>query len=192
VLVTIADSDSDLGRSSGWMAPPAALLAASAVGRNRTGRAVFGVPHAAVVNAAFCHPHPLGASSTAPTAALVCGAAIKTAKAEVDFTRRCSSPDRPVRGHRHLRGLLADFSASFHDLRNAAPRVPIPTVRRMQARRALLDAGSLGVIIPACERRWYVWRASGRRSSPTAAERRPVHMAGQGRTGDYERAGITC
>ena len=47
---------------------------------------VFGVPYAAVVNAAFCHPHPLGARFNGPErGAWYASFELETAQAEVAF-----------------------------------------------------------------------------------------------------------
>src|SRR5436853_318254 len=50
---------------------------------------VFGVPCSHVVNAAFCHPHPLGSRFNGPDrGAWYAGFALETAQAEVAFHKR--------------------------------------------------------------------------------------------------------
>ncbi len=52
---------------------------------------VFGVPHYRIVNASFCHPHPLGGRFNGPDrGAWYAGFELETAQAEV--ARPCISP----------------------------------------------------------------------------------------------------
>ena len=47
---------------------------------------VFGIPHAPVINAAFCHAHPLGSRFNGPDRGVwYAGFALETAQAEVAF-----------------------------------------------------------------------------------------------------------
>ena len=49
---------------------------------------LFGVPYASIVNAAFCHAHPLGSRFNGPErGAWYAAQALRTAQAEVIFTR---------------------------------------------------------------------------------------------------------
>ena len=129
---------------------------------------VFAVPHAAVINAAYCHPHPLGSRFNGPgRGAWYAGFALETSKAEVGFHKTVQLAeigrfDDTVTYDDYL----ADFSAEFHDLRSAFAAAPLRRDRSAPSRmrayldpdsylesqalaEALLDAGSLGVIYPS-------------------------------------------
>jgi hypothetical protein len=117
---------------------------------------VFGVPWSHVVNAAFCHPHPLGSRFNGPDrGAWYAAFAVETAQeeiawhksvelAEIGWTREESAT---------YDDYLADFSARFHDLRGArdfhACLDPESYAASQTLAEALLDAGSLGVIYPS-------------------------------------------
>ena len=117
---------------------------------------VFAIPHAAVVNAAFCHPHPLGSRFNGPTrGAWYAGFAIATSQAEVGFHKSVQLAeigrfDDTVTYDDYI----ADFSASFHDLRSAAPGArtwldPNTYVHSQELAERLLEAESLGVVYPS-------------------------------------------
>lgn len=119
---------------------------------------VFGVPHAAVVNAAFCHPHPLGSRFGGPDrGAWYAGFELETAQAEVAF-------HRAVQLHEIGRfedrvtydDYLADFTAAFHDLRRArGVRTYLDPASYMESQalaERLLAVGSLGVVYPSVRR----------------------------------------
>jgi hypothetical protein len=128
---------------------------------------VFGVPHAAVVNAAFCHPHPLGSRFNGPNrGAWYGGFSLETSQTEVGFHKTVQLAeigrfDDTVTYDDYI----ADFSASFHDLRSAFARGaaadksassrmrayldPGSYVESQALAEALLDAESLGVIYPS-------------------------------------------
>jgi hypothetical protein len=127
---------------------------------------VFAVPHATVVNAAFCHPHPLGSRFNGPNrGAWYAAFALETAQAEVGFHKSVQLAeigrfDDTVTYDDYF----ADFSASFHDLRSASARRlaadrsasrmrayldPDSYVESQALAEALLDAESLGVIYPS-------------------------------------------
>ena len=128
---------------------------------------VFAVPHAAVINAAFCHPHPLGSRFNGPSrGAWYAAFAIETSQAEVGFHKSVQLAeigrfDDTVTYDDYV----ADFSADFHDLRSASARraaADRSAPSRMRAyldpdsylesqalAEALLDAESLGVIYPS-------------------------------------------
>ena len=82
---------------------------------------VFGVPHARVINAAFCHPNPLGNRFNGPArGAWYAAFAIETSQAEVGFHKSVQLAeigrfDDSV----NYDDYLADFTATFHDLRSA-------------------------------------------------------------------------
>lgn len=116
---------------------------------------VAGVPHAAVVNASFCHAHPLGARFSGPDrGAWYAAFALQTAQAEVAFHKTVQLAEI---GRFHdtvtYDDYLADFSASFHDLRGARwlrdCLDPRSYVASQTLAEALLDAGSLGVVYPS-------------------------------------------
>lgn len=116
---------------------------------------VFAVPHAAVINAAFCHANPLGSRFSGPDrGAWYAAFGVDTSQAKVGFHKsvQLAEIDRLEESITYD-DYLADFSASFHDLRRA------PGFRRYLDRESyvasqslaeeLLAAGSLGVIYPS-------------------------------------------
>jgi hypothetical protein len=117
---------------------------------------VFGVPNAAVVNASFCHAHPLGARFSGPDrGAWYAAFEVETAQAEVAFhkTVQLAEIDR-FEDSITYDDYLADFSASFHDLRKARGALracldPDSYVPSQQLADDLLTAGSLGVVYPS-------------------------------------------
>ncbi len=110
------------------------------------------------MNAAFAHPHPLGARFTAPDrGAWYAAFELPTAQAEVGFHKtvqlvEIGMPDDSVT----FDDYAADFSADFHDLRGArgfraclAPDSYEPS----QALAAdLLENGALGIVYPGVRR----------------------------------------
>jgi RES domain-containing protein len=129
---------------------------------------VFAVPHAAVINAAFCHPHPLGSRFNGPDrGAWYAALDLRTARAEVGFHRTIALAEiGRFEDTVTYDDYLADFSASFHDLRaQASSREPgdAPDAARacldpasyvasQTLAESLLAAGSLGVIYPSVRR----------------------------------------
>ena len=133
---------------------------------------VFGVPHAAVINASFCHAHPLGSRFSGPDrGAWYAGLELPTSQAEVAFHKWVQlveinrSEDTVV-----YDDYLADFSARLHDLRPATPEArrgrrrggsargfgacldPDSYVASQALAERLLASGSLGVIYPSVRR----------------------------------------
>jgi hypothetical protein len=116
------------------------------------------VPNAAVVNAAFTHPHPLGARFNGPDrGAWYAGFELETAKAEVGFHKtvqlaEIGLPDDSVTYDDYT----ADFNAEFHDLRTARGfrtcLAPDSYVASQALAAELLAAGSLGVVYPSVRR----------------------------------------
>lgn len=116
---------------------------------------VFAVPHAAIVNASFCHAHPLGARfSSADRGAWYAAFDLATAQAEVGFHKSVQLAeigrfDDTVTYDDYL----ADFSASFHDLRRArgfkSCLAPDSYVDAQALAEQLLADGSLGVVYPS-------------------------------------------
>ncbi len=117
-----------------------------------------GVPHASIVNATFCHAHPLGSRFNGPErGAWYAGFELETSQAEIAFHKtvelaEIGFPDESVTYDE----FLADFTGGFHDLRNA------PGFRACLARdsyvasqalaEGLLQEGSLGVVYPSVRR----------------------------------------
>lgn len=117
---------------------------------------VFAVPHAAVINAAYCHPHPLGSRFNGPgRGAWYAGFALETSQAEAGFHKSVQLAeigrfDDTVTYDDYL----ADFSAQFHDLRSSPPGARAwldadSYVESQALAERLLDADSLGVIYPS-------------------------------------------
>ena len=117
---------------------------------------VFAVPHAGVINAAFCHPHPLGSRFNGPVrGAWYAALAIETSQAEVGFHKSVQLAEiGRFEDTVTYDDYLADFSASFHDLR-AAPRAlracldPDTYVESQALAERLLDVDALGIIYPS-------------------------------------------
>jgi hypothetical protein len=128
---------------------------------------VFGVPHAAIVNAAFCHPHPLGSRFNGPNrGAWYAGLALETSQTEVGFHKSVQLAEiGRFEDTVTYDDYIADFSASFHDLRSTFARRaaadgsapsrmrayldPDSYVASQALAEALLEAESLGVIYPS-------------------------------------------
>jgi hypothetical protein len=119
---------------------------------------VAAVPHAAVVNAAFAHPHPLGARFNGPDrGAWYAGFDLETAQAEVAFHKSVELAEVGWRDESvTYDDYLADFNADFHDLRQArgfkACLTPDSYERSQALAARLLAAGSLGIVYPSVRR----------------------------------------
>jgi hypothetical protein len=119
---------------------------------------VFGVPHGAVINAAFCHPHPLGSRFNGPNrGAWYAAFELATSQAEVGFHKSVQLAeigrfDDSVTYDDYM----ADFSADFHDLRSATPvrgyLDPDSYVESQALAERLLESDSLGVVYPSVRR----------------------------------------
>jgi hypothetical protein len=116
---------------------------------------VFAVPHAAVINAAFCHPNPLGSRFSGPDrGAWYAAFELAAAQAEVAFHKsvQLAEIDR-FEDSVTYDDYLADFSASLHDLRRRpgfrACLDPESYVESQGLAERLLDADSLGVVYPS-------------------------------------------
>lgn len=119
---------------------------------------VAAVPHAAVINAAFCHPHPLGARfSGSDRGAWYAAFEAETSQAEVAFHKgielaEVGFPAESVTYDEYL----ADFKADLHDIRDTrgfrACLDPASYVASQTLAAALLSAGSLGVVYPSVRR----------------------------------------
>jgi hypothetical protein len=118
---------------------------------------VFGVPHWRVINAAFCHPHPLGSRFNGPDrGAWYAGAHVETSIAEVVHHR---TVDLAEIGRWELeveyQDYLADVHAPMHDLRRPRDRRaracldPDSYLASQALAATLVTGGSLGVVYPA-------------------------------------------
>ena len=120
---------------------------------------VFGLPNAAIVNAAFCHPNPLGGRFNTPErGAWYSAFELETSQAEVGFHKSVQLAeigrfDDSVTYDDYL----ADFSAEFHDLRGArgfgAALSPDTYVESQALTEELMKAESLGVVYPSVRHR---------------------------------------
>jgi hypothetical protein len=118
---------------------------------------VFGVPHWRIVNAAFCHSHPLGSRFNGPErGAWYAGLHVETSLAEVAHHRTI---DLAEIGRWELvveyQDYLADIHGPLHDLRRDGDRRaracldPDSYVQSQSVAAALLEAGSLGLVYPS-------------------------------------------
>jgi hypothetical protein len=119
---------------------------------------VFAVPHADVVNAAFCHPHPLGARFSNPDrGAWYAAYELATSQAEVAFHKSVQLAEiGRFEDSVTYDDYLADISATLHDIRTARGFTACLDPRSYVASQALaerlMQAGSLGVIYPSVRR----------------------------------------
>jgi len=119
---------------------------------------VFGLPYFRIVNAAFCHPHPLGSRFNGPErGAWYAAFELATAQAEVAFHKWIELAEIGRREEEvTYDDYLADFSAEFHDIREdarfAGCLAPESYVAAQALAETLLEAGSLGVLYPSVRR----------------------------------------
>ncbi len=116
---------------------------------------VFGVPYASIVNAAFCHAHPLGSRFNGPDrGAWYAARSIRTAQAEVAFHKAVALAEiGRFYDSVTYDDYPADISAVFHDVtdreRWADILSPTSYVESQQLAAGLLAAGSLGIVYPS-------------------------------------------
>jgi hypothetical protein len=128
---------------------------------------VFGVPHATVINAAFCHPHPLGSRFNGPhRGAWYAGCALETSQSEVAFHKSVQLAEiGRFEDTVTYDDYMADFSAELHDLRSASARRatadgsvtpgargyldPDSYIESQALAERLLEVGSLGLVYPS-------------------------------------------
>jgi RES domain-containing protein len=116
---------------------------------------VFGVPGYRIVNAAFCHAHPLGSRFNGPDRGVWYAAfAIETSQAEVAFHKAIELAEvQWFEEEMTFDDYLADFSADFHDIRNDERftdcLAPASYMASQDLAQQMLDAGSLGVVYPS-------------------------------------------
>jgi hypothetical protein len=119
---------------------------------------VFGVPYFRIVNAVFCHAHPLGSRFNGPErGAWYAAFELETAQAEVAFHKWIELAEVGwLEEEVTYDAYLADFSADFHDLRGddafADCLAPDSYLASQDLGRRLLDAGSLGIVYPSVRR----------------------------------------
>jgi hypothetical protein len=135
------------------------LLAERGHGRGITrDELLSAVPNAAIINAAFTHPHPLGARFNGPDrGAWYAGFELETARVEVGFHKtvqlaEIGMPDDSVTYDDYT----ADFNADFHDLRTArgfrACLAADSYIASQALAAELVAAGSLGIVYPSVRR----------------------------------------
>jgi len=157
VLVRVADSDEDLkkifdldGATNDRLLAENGLL--PGIGIHEL---VFGVPYYRIVNAAFCHAHPLGSRCNAPDrGAWYAAFEIDTAQAEVAYHKWQELVEVNWLEEEEVTygDYLADFSAEFHDIRGGDFPMcldPESYMASQELAQQLLEAGSLGVIYPS-------------------------------------------
>jgi hypothetical protein len=116
---------------------------------------VFAVPHAVVINAAFCHAHPLGSRFNGPDrGAWYAGFELQTSQAEVAFHKTVQLTEiGRFEDSVTYDDYLADFTASFHDLRRTGAfreyLAPDSYVKSQALAERLLAEGALGVVYPS-------------------------------------------
>jgi RES domain-containing protein len=156
VLVRVADSDADLQKIFDLdSATNDRLLAENGllpgIGIHEL---VFGVPCYRIVNAAFCHAHPLGSRFNAPDrGAWYAAFELDTARAEVACHKwRELLEVNWLEEEVTYDDYLADFSAEFHDIRSGDFRRcldPESYVASQELAQQFLEAGALGVVYPS-------------------------------------------
>ena len=116
---------------------------------------VFGVPHARIINAAFCHAHPLGSRFNGPDRGVwYAGVNIDTALAEVIFHKTVALAEvNWFHDNMSYDAYRADLASDFHDLRDdtgfADCLNPDSYVPSQALAERLLNAGSAGIIYPS-------------------------------------------
>jgi RES domain-containing protein len=119
---------------------------------------VFGVPNFRIINAAYTYARPEGSRfNDGDRGAWYCAFEIETALAEVSFHKTVEYQEiQRFDDSVTYQCLLADFTATFHDLRgsDAYARCLDPTsYEASQAlAAALLESGSMGIIYPSVRR----------------------------------------
>jgi len=119
---------------------------------------VFGVPNFRIINAAYTYARPEGSRfNDGDRGAWYCAFDAETALAEVAFHKAVEYHEiNRFDDSVTYQALLADFSATFHDLRGAdawqACLDPGSYVASQALAAELLDAGSMGVIYPSVRR----------------------------------------
>ena len=119
---------------------------------------VFGVPNFRIINAAYTYARPEGARfNDGERGAWYCAFEMATALAEIIFHKTVEYQEIDYfHDSVSYQSLLADFSATFHDLRNdgrfADCLDPASYIASQELAATLLEAGSMGVIFPSTRR----------------------------------------
>lgn len=119
---------------------------------------VFGVSYYRIINAAFCHAHPLGSRFNGPDRGVWYTAfELETAQAEVAFHKSVELAEIGwFEETVTYDDYLSDFSAEFHDLRRdksfAACLDPDSYLASQDLAARLLEADSQGVVYPGVRR----------------------------------------
>ena len=120
---------------------------------------IFGLPYHSIVNAAYCHAHPLGSRFNGPERGAWYAAFDRaTAQAEVAFHKavELAEIDWKIEESITYDDYLADFSAAFHDLRDdkafARCLDPESYVASQTLAAELLQTDSLGIVYPSVRR----------------------------------------
>jgi RES domain-containing protein len=120
---------------------------------------LYGIPYAHIVNAAFCHAHPLGSRFNGPDrGAWYAASDLKTARAEVSFHKRRELQEIKWSGEEKFTfdDYLADFRAEFHDIRGDAGYAGVLNENSYTASQRfaaeLLASGSAGLVYPSARR----------------------------------------
>jgi hypothetical protein len=124
---------------------------------------VFGIPSYRIINAAFCHPSPIGSRfNSADRGAWYASFELETSHAEVAYHRQLWLRETAwdEEDTADYLDYLADFRAEFHDLRASAERSldyvdclsPTSYAASQTLASQLLEDGSAGIVYP-CVRR---------------------------------------
>jgi RES domain-containing protein len=119
---------------------------------------VFAVPRYRVINAAFCHAHPLGSRFNGPDrGAWYAGFELATAQAEVIFHRTVALAEIDCfEDSVTVDDYLADFAGEFHDIRDDTEfedcLAPDSYLESQALGEALLARGSAGIVYPSVRR----------------------------------------
>ena len=121
---------------------------------------VFNVPNFRIVNAAFCHAHPLGSRFNSPDrGGWYAAFELETAEAEAAYHKWLELLEVNWLEEEEISydDYLADFSAEFHDIRNDGEfrkcLNPESYVASQELAQKLIEADSLGVIYPSVRKR---------------------------------------
>ena len=120
---------------------------------------VFGVPCARIVNAAFCHAHPLGSRFNGPErGAWYAGFELETAQAEIAWHKTIELLEVDWLEESLLYDdYLADFGGAYHDIRGdpafGSCLDPGSYADSQALAETLLDRGSSGIVYPSVRRK---------------------------------------
>ena len=120
---------------------------------------LYGIPHAHIVNAAFCHAHPMGSRFNGPERG-AWYAAFELVTARVEVTHYKEQELREVDWREPetfaFDDYLADFRGEFHDIRadsgHADCLTPDDHTVSQRLAAKLLESGSAGIVYPSVRR----------------------------------------